>query len=127
MEKKIESYEEACEFLKRDPNAKPDVSKLPEDEGIYIVNHYELMVINMAINKKRKPDYTKKSEWKYYPIWVVEADKERPSGFALSHPGCVYWAADTGVGSRFALYSEEDALYSAKQFEEKHKINQLFL
>jgi len=136
MESKIEDYLTACEFLGIDPNAKPDVSKLDPSDAKYMANHFELMIINRAICKEYsvqeklpkiwEPDYSI-SQYKYYPRFFVEADKQRPSGFGLSDPYCVTWYSFTRCGSRFALPTPEHVYYSAEKFKKHHTINQLII
>lgn len=108
-----------------DPNKKPDFSSVPEEFREYIKNHFELVIITKAINKKEdgtfyKPDYKNRKEVKYNPWWEVD-----PSGFGFSNSDYGHWSTGTDVGSRLCLSSREDVKYSQENFKEHHLINQL--
>lgn len=126
MKSKIDSFETACAFMGY-PVAVPNVEGLPAHLGLPNIADYQMSVINEALTKEALeqskevfPDYTKASQWKYYPWWKVLADKETPSGSGLSYDGCDDGNAGTDVGSRFCLPNVSLVEYSAEQFKAIH-------
>jgi hypothetical protein len=133
MKTKITDYQSACEFLKRDPNDRPDVSKMQdEDLKKYINANFELVIITKALNaeyteqnklnKPWRPDYRDRNQRKYFSWFEVD----EASGIGFSNTFCDYWYTSTYVGSRLCLPSPDHVHYSNKQFEKLHLINQLF-
>lgn len=120
MYKQIKSFEDACKALKIGTEL-PDVSKLPERHAKAIVAHYKLVIIAQALNEGWVPDWSNRSEWKYYPWFDVEASKEQSSGSGLSYYVCVCVCTHTPVGSRLAFKSEEVAKYAGTQFVELYE------
>lgn len=132
MKSKINSYLDACELLKRDPQSRPDVSGvIEEDLKKYINANFELVIITKARNleysqsqgleKAWRPDYTNRSEGKYTP-WF-EVDK---SGSGFSYSDCDGWLTHTFVGSRLCFPTADMAIDMANDFKPLHLINQLF-
>ena len=107
----IKSFEDACVKENIDPTALPDVSMIPEDLRKPIISAYKLMIIFLAINNGWRPDWSKSSQWKYYPWYRVLS-----SGFGFSHSDCYCGNADTSVGSRLCFESREKSNYAAQQF-----------
>lgn len=126
----IKNVDDAFIACGLDPNKKPDFSSVPEEFREYIQNHFELVVITKALNKKEdgtfyKPNYNDKNEGKYFPWFEVAADKSNSSGFGFSRSFCDCWDSFTFVGSRLCLPSPKHVKYSQEQFEKHHIINQL--
>lgn len=122
----ITTVEAAFEACGLDPNKRPDFSSVPEEFREYIQNHYELVVITKALNKRPdgtfwKPDYTDRDQPKYSPWWEVDDE----SGFAFSSSGYDGWDAHSDVGSRLCMESPEHVRHSQKHFEGHHLKNQL--
>lgn len=122
---KITTVEAAFEACGLDPNKRPDFSSVPEEFREYMQNHYELVVITKALNKRPdgtfwKPDYTDRNQDKYSPWWEVAK-----SGFAFSLSHCDGWVTISHVGSRLCLESPEHVRHSQKHFETHHITNQL--
>lgn len=118
----IKSFEDACVKENIDPTALPDVSMIPEDLKKPLISAYKLMIIFKAINNGWRPDWSKSSQWKYYPWFGVLS-----SGFGFSSSSYDYGRADTIVGSRLCNDTSEKALYIAEQFKEEYKEYFLYL
>ena len=112
----IKSFEDACVKENIDPTALPDVSMIPEDLRKPIISAYKLMIIFLAINNGWRPDWSKSSQWKYYPWYRVLS-----SGFGFSHSDFYYGNTITCVGSRLCTDTSEKAEYIAEQFQEEYK------
>ncbi len=135
MKSKIDSYQAACEFLKRDPKSCPDVSNIVEDDlKKYIIANFELVIITKARNleytqskglKPYRPDYSK-TDWKYTPAFGVKVDPSQPSGFGFSDTDCGTWGTNASVGARLTFPTQELAIDMADDFPELHLINQLY-
>ena len=128
----IKTVEDAFIACGMDPKASPDVSSFPEELRKYMLNHFELLMITKAINKREdgtfwQPDWNNSSQWKYFPWFEIKADKGSPWGFGFSLTYYGYGYSVTAGGSRLCFSSSEDALYAAKQFEEHYEINLLML
>jgi hypothetical protein len=114
--KSIKTFEDACKRLKVDPAKLPDVTMIPEDLCKPIIAAYKLLIIFRAINNGWKPDWSKGSQYKYYPWYGVLS-----SGFGFSYSYYHYVSTATFVGSRLCTDSSEKALYIASQFEAEYK------
>jgi hypothetical protein len=122
---KLNPFEEACEILKRDPAALPDVSKLPVEERQATIDFYKLSTILRAANGPEYKKINKPTELKFFPWPDIVEDASKPSGFGLS---CVaYGSTVTGadVGPRFCsvdaktarrIFEENQALYESVWF-----------
>lgn len=122
---KIKNIDDAFVACGLNPGKKPDFSSVPEEFREYIQNHFELLVITKALNKRKdgtfyKPDYKNRNERKYTPWWEVDS-----SGFGFSGSFCDGWGSNSIVGSRLCLESIEQVKYSQENFKEHHLINQL--
>jgi hypothetical protein len=95
---------------------------IPDEFKKAIVNAYKLMIIFKAINQGWKPDWSKSSEYKYYPWFKVS-----PSGVGFSLSGCYDTYAVTVVGSRLCTDTSEKALYITEQFEAEYKEFMLYV
>jgi hypothetical protein len=69
-----------------------------------------LMVITKVLNEGWVPDWTKSSEYKWYPWFDMQ------SGSGLSFHVAVRWSTGTSVSSRLCFKSRELAEYAGKQF-----------
>lgn len=112
----IKSFEDACNKENIDPTALPDVSMIPEEFRKPIINAYKLLIIFKAINNGWRPDWSKSSQYKYFPWYRVLS-----SGFGFSGTLYCYGAAPSNVGSRLCTDTSEKAMYIAEQFQEEYK------
>jgi hypothetical protein len=113
----IKSFEDACKFCHKDPNADEYQYNMNADTiDISVVAYKRLAIIARAINTIRnggtrwEPNYTDANEYKYYPWFKYQ------SGVGFSYPGCGYSRTDTSVGSRLVFKTSEDAIYAGTQF-----------
>ena len=81
--KTIKSFEDACAKEGVDPTNLPGVSMIDKGMGKALIAAYKLFVIFKAINDGWTPNWNDSSEWKYFPLLEVAADKARPSGFGF--------------------------------------------
>lgn len=114
------SHEIACEVLKRDPNALPDYSMLPEHQQIMQLADKKLLDIAEAINlldNNFVADFSNGRQEKWRPFFNAN------EGFAFSRSNCDLWGTFTLVGSRlcFRFRSEKTSDYFGTQFNDLHK------
>lgn len=122
--KKVTSYEHACEILKRDPEAKIDVSKIRVRDQKAFMSLFELTVIieaNNFINNQFTVDWANWNQYKY-SVWAdVVEDKKKPSGFGLSCGGFDRTHSGTFVGVRLISGAREQSKYIFEDFKEKYE------
>lgn len=111
----IKTFEDACHEI-RVTTALPTMTNGCQELLKPAVAAYKLMVIFKAINNGWTPDWSKSSQWKYYPWFRVLS-----SGFGFSASGYYYDLTDTNVGSRLCTDTSEKAEYIAAQFEQEYK------
>jgi len=111
MATKVKSFDHACEITGTDPNVLPNVTGLPEITGKALIAFYKLVIIQKATNGNWKADYSKSSQWKYYPWfeWV-------PSRSAFVFTFTSYTNTDPDLGSRFCFETRDTARYIGEQF-----------
>jgi hypothetical protein len=80
----ITSFEDACLATGRDPKKLPGVTSIPKEHRKRIIADYKLTIIAEALREGKQVDYTNQNS-KYFPVFKVQADEERPSGFGLSY------------------------------------------
>ena len=125
--REITSYEIAAAIRKIDPAALPDCSAIPDFFHKPIIASFKLMVIFQAINMTEKggdpwqPNWSDKKQYKYFPWFRVEADKDHPAGVGFSDTGCDCWYTFTDVGSRLCTFSAERSIFIGEQFQELYK------
>jgi hypothetical protein len=111
---RIESFEDACKELGRDPERELPYRKDTTVPRFISRNaHAKLETIIEALNEGWIPDYSNIKETKYFPFL-----KKNPSGLGLSYD-CYYFgysSSASGVGSRLLLCSHELAEYVGKKF-----------
>jgi len=112
----IKSFEDACVKENIDPTALPDVSMIPEELEDTIINAYKLLIIFKAINNGWRPDWSKSSQYKYYPWYGVLS-----SGLGFWCSTYYYDGTFTGVGSRLCTDTSEKAMYIAEQFKAEYQ------
>jgi hypothetical protein len=125
-------YEALCKKHGVDPNALPDVSKVPEERRKYNLAAERLAVITKCYNAEDSdgnvlevgsvPDYSKGNRQFKYEIWfeVVE-DKSSVSGFGLSCFVCDSWYSFTGCGGRLCFKDKETAKRAFNDFKEYYE------
>jgi hypothetical protein len=79
----------------------------------WLIANYKLAVITEALNtddrgKVWEPDWSNRSQWKYWPWFEIKADKNNPSG-SYSH-----------VGSRLCLETRDKVSQIQKYFKNLH-------
>lgn len=116
---KLDTWEKVCKHKGISPVIPFDVSMLPKAQQNYLIAAHKLPIIIAAVNNDANfPDYTNTDQWKY-ELWPrIIADKERPSGFALSYDVYGLWATRSTVGVRFAFKSREIAKSTFEDFKE---------
>jgi hypothetical protein len=121
MSEKIKTFKDACDALKLQSDALPDVSALPEKHRNAITAHYKLIIIAQALNEGWEPNWNDSYEYKYYPWFEIIASANKPAGFGFSDTDYDFWNTHTNVGSRLCFKTRELALYAGEQFEELYK------
>jgi hypothetical protein len=121
----ITSFEAACKVTGDDPESLPDVSRCATRHQKRMISDYKLSIIADALRGGKNVDYTNGSEWKHFPVFTVEADNERPSGFGLSFDCYDDWLAFSFVGVRLCFQNEDVAIFFGKHFLSLHVDHQL--
>jgi hypothetical protein len=129
---KIKTVADAYIACGLDPEKRPDVSSFPGSFQKYMANHFDLIIIVKAINKRDdgtfwEPDWNDPDQRKWFPWPDVDADDERPSGFGFSGAACDFWNAHTVVGSRLCFETREQAVFAFENFNDHYKENLLIL
>lgn len=117
----IDSVEAAYKYHNVDASCIPDFSKLPERFRAGFIADVNLTLVIAAINKNRIADYTE--DTLYVPYFRVRKDSSKLSGFAFSYYGWTYANSHSAasVGSRFGLFTTEDAVYVGEKFTELYE------
>ena len=123
----ILSFEDACKVTGDDPAALPVVTGVAVRHQKRQIADHKLSIIAEALRGGvgKECDYTNRNEWKYFPVFEVQADKDRPSGFGLSFGVCDHWAASSYVGVRLCFQNEDVAAFFGKHFIDLHTDHQL--
>jgi len=123
----VHSFEAACKITGDDPKKLPIVKHIAKRHQKYIIAAYILPIIAEALKLNKTVDYTNTSQWKVFARFLVEADKDRPSGFGLSYRGYDCWHSLTGVGVRLCFPDNWDAaIFFGKHFIDLHKDYHLY-
>jgi len=117
---KIKTFEDACIALGISA-AIPDFSNTPEKHQKAFIAHYQLVIINQALNEGWEPNWGDWSEYKYYAWFDFEKGSDKSSGFGFSYGVWTLSSATTDVGSRLCYKSSELAKYAGQQFLELYK------
>jgi hypothetical protein len=116
----IKTFEDACKVLNLDPvKVLPDVSAFPPTHQAALTAAGKLFIIADALNEGWKPDWNDDDEYKYYPWFDLEKDKNNPSGFRLFGVFCN--CTDSSVGSRLCFKSRDIAEYAGTQFVDLYR------
>jgi hypothetical protein len=119
----IKTWEDACKVRNIDPTKLPELSMIPATFQKYMLAQYKLAVITEAINADENgkiwtPDWSNRSQWKYWPWFEIKADKNNPSGSGFSYLGYDHWNTNSFVGSRLCFDTEAKVKHIQKYFEE---------
>jgi hypothetical protein len=80
----IKTFEDACKAVNIDPEkVLPETSAYPFPHQKALVAIAKLFIIADVLNKGWKPNWNNEDEYKYYPWFNLETDKNNPSGFRL--------------------------------------------
>jgi hypothetical protein len=113
---KIKTFEAACKRQKLDPDKViPDFSLLPSHHQKAMVAVCKLFILAEEWNAGWKPNWQDNNEWKYYPWFDMEKDKNNPSGFRLND-AVGFYCTDSYVGSRLCFQDRKTAEEFGKQF-----------
>ncbi|MGQ0738262.1 MAG: hypothetical protein ACT4OJ_04310 [Bacteroidota bacterium] len=119
------TLEQAFKLRKLDPNKLPVVSGIAKEHKKRIVADYKLTVIAEAMRGGKTVKYTD-NNWKYHPVFEVEADSKVPSGFGLACSNCDYWCSNSLVGVRLCFPNRDMAIFFGKHFLQLHKDHHLY-
>ena len=117
--KKVNSWEDVCKILIRDPNNLPDVSAYDEEDKAAAIASFKLWMISKASWGKVKIDYDNYNQRKYYGWFDMRSAAGSGSGFSFG----VYLYVDgySAVGARLSFPSKEILLHVVKVFEPEYK------
>ena len=120
---RVKSYADACKVLGIEPMDEDSMKAhgFRKDE----IARRKLETITEALNEGWKPNWADTDEYKYYPWFYIEVDKEQtkdgntPGSYAgLSYPGTSRAASTTSanVGSRLCFHDSDTARYAGRTF-----------
>jgi hypothetical protein len=112
----IKSFDDACARLNIDPLELPTVPRAMDRLSGRIIADYKLCIIFEAINNGWTPDWSKPSQYKYYPWYPVLS-----SGFGFDGSGYGCDRTNTTVGSRLCTDTAKKALYIAVTFIKEYE------
>ena len=107
----IKSFKDACNKLGISSEL-PEFPIVQEAEQRSLVAHYKLIIIAKALNEGWMPNWTDRTQVKYYP-WP-----QYSAGVGFSFCDCAYSNTHSDVGSRLCYKSEELARYAFYQFKD---------
>lgn len=102
-------WDDVCTAHQVSPEQMPDVSWMPEFMKRPMVLFYKIGMITKAINGDWEPDYTDKSQRKYYVWCELLKDESKPAGFRLSFGGCGCVNSGAYLGARLVFENEAKA------------------
>ena len=120
-EKRITKWEQAFEKEGLDVNKMPDVSMIPKEYQKSVIAQYILIVVAKVLNEGWIPDYRDKSQYKYYPYFLVKANKNNKSGSGLSYLAYDSWYTVTFVGVLLCYKNSETAKYAGTKFKKLYE------
>jgi len=113
------SFEDACAATGNDPINVPIVNHLPERHQKRLIADYKLSVIADALRENKDVNYNTR-DYKYFAVFLVEADEQRLSGFGLSCGAYVVWYSCSVVGARLCFENRDTAIFFGKHFLALH-------
>lgn len=118
--KRVKTYADACAVLGIEPINEEVFTKLgfTKDEIAY----RKLKTVIEALNEGWRPDWSNRSEYKYWNWFVYSTSS---AGFGCAGTSHAPTNANTGVGSRLCFKTRELAAYAGRQFEDLY--NDFFL
>ena len=119
------SFEDACKITGDNPKKLPLVTGIAERHRKRIIADYKLSIIAEAIKNNVPVDYTN-GKYKHFPVFYVNADKKRPSGFGLAYYGADLWHSHSVVGVRLCFPNPDMAIFFGKHFIDLHKDHHLY-
>lgn len=121
IQERIQSYEDACSALNRQPLTEEQFSFLPEKDRKAMFSLHKITTVIEALCEGWEPDWNSYSDLKYYPWFDMETYGEAPAGSGFSF--CTYGFDRTvsRVSARLVLRTRELAEYVGKQFLEDYR------
>jgi len=116
---RVKTFEDACQIAGVSNNLRLLLDYNGQDKDMIAAQaHAKVGIIATALNEGWYPDFSDKSQYKYYP-WM-----QYTPGVGFSYLGYGDDDAHSSVGSRLCFKSEELAKYAATQFKDIY--NDLF-
>ena len=113
---RVKTFRDACGVLgKHVDTVLPYQSPLSEDES-WLNTCLKISIITRALNEGWKPDYSNKSQRKYYPYFEYKG----ASGFVFYVANCSCEHAATGCGVRQVFKTEDRAKHAGRQFAKEY-------
>lgn len=122
----VMSFEDGCKITGDDPTKLPIVKGVAKRHQKRLIADYKLSIISEALRNNIVPDYTNTNEYKYFPVFRVEATKENKSGSGLSYYGYDCWSSASFVGVRLCLPNRDAVKFCALHFAELYTDHQLY-
>jgi len=114
------TWEAFCKQTGRNPKLLPTIKGGTKKEVNRAIAGFILPLVIAHCNEGPL-DYTDTSQWKYYPRWVVKANKKNPSGFGLSYHDYDIWNTDANCGPAFSFFSVKALLHVTKYFKKYYE------
>lgn len=118
--KRVKTYADACAVLGIEPINEEVFTKLgfTKDEIAY----RKLKTVIEALNEGWRPDWSNRSEYKYWNWFVYSTSS---AGFGCAYTSYAPTYASANIGSRLCFKTRELAAYAGRQFEDLY--NDFFL
>lgn len=109
---RVKTFDDALALVKVSDEVKNLLAYQGKDEQMLSSQaHAKLSIIAEALNEGWKPDWSNRSQYKYWP-WL-----EFTPGVGFSFYGCDYDRSASCVGSRLCFKNSDLAKYAATQFQ----------
>lgn len=117
--KQVNSWEDICKLLKRDPENLPDVSAYDEEDKAAAIGSFKIWMASKAAWGDTKQNYDDTRQLKYYGWFDLRSSAGSGSGFSYDGFGC---AVDlSGVGARLSFPSEAILRHVVKILEPEYR------
>lgn len=126
----IMDFKAACKITGDDPATLTKLAKfvknLPRRHQKYMIAAYARPIIAEAFKNNKRPDYTDRNQIKHNAVFLVKADKKRPSGFGLACSDGDDWGTFSCVGVRLSFMNLDTVRFFGMHFMQLHKDYMLY-
>lgn len=117
----VNSYEDACKVLNREPLTLEQFNFLPEADRQAFFSLHKITTVIEVLNEGWQPDWNDYDQMKCYPWFDMETYGDAPAGSGFSFGGYDFDDSYTGVGARLCVETPEKAKFVGKLMLEDYK------